>query len=80
MAWATTLLVHTDVLQTYGEGLKEQEPEDPPPKQTDKQNLAENPIPPNLPKSKLDNMPPNNGKDKMPPMERKLTNQLKQMR
>jgi hypothetical protein len=35
---------------------------------------------PNLPKSKLDNLPPNNGKDRMPPMERQPSDPLKQMR
>jgi hypothetical protein len=37
IARATTLLAHTDVLQTYEEGLHEQEPEDPLPKQTNQQ-------------------------------------------
>ena len=77
MARATTLLAHTGVLQTYEEGLKEQEPKDLPPKQTNQHKKAEKPITPNLSKSKLDNLPENKEKDKMPPMERQPSNPLK---
>ncbi len=44
--------------------------------QTEKQN----PIPSNLPKSKLHNRPPDKGKDKMSPLERQLPYPLKQAR
>jgi hypothetical protein len=66
MAWAATLLVYTEELQAYDEGRHEQEPKEPLPTQTNKQNLN----PPYLPKQKLDNLPPYKEKDKMPPMER----------
>jgi hypothetical protein len=51
--------------------MQEQEPEEspPPPQQTIQKKQAEKPIPPNLPKSKLDNLPQNKGKNNMSPME-----------
>jgi hypothetical protein len=68
MAWTTALLAHTSVLRAYDEDMQKQELEDLPPKKIDQQKQAENPIPSNLPKSKLDHLPQNKGKDKMPPM------------
>jgi hypothetical protein len=58
MNWATTLLAHTDVLQAYEEGLREQELEEPPPTHTEKQN----PDPATLPKTKPDNQTTGKGK------------------
>ena len=63
MAWAATILTHTDVLQAYEEGLQEQEMEEPPLKHTTKQ------IPqPTLPMTKPENQTAGKGKGKMPPM------------
>ena len=76
MVWATSMLTHTDVLQAYEEGIKEQEPEESLLTQTNKQSSN----PPNLAKNKLDNLPTCKRKDKMPPMERQLPDPLKQMR
>jgi len=80
MAWVTTLLAHIDVFWAYEEGMQEQEPEEPLPTQTNKQSHDENTMSPNSPYIKLDNLPLNNAKDKMPPTERHLPGPLKQMR
>ena len=68
VAWATTVMKRTDVLQAYEEGLQEQELEDPPHNQPDIQKQGKTPISPYSPKNTPDNQ--NKGKDKMPPMVR----------
>ena len=65
------MLAHTNVLEAYEEGLQEQEPE-PLPTHPYKQKQGANSIPLNSPKSKIDNLPPNKGKEKMPPLEWQL--------
>ena len=77
--WAITLLAHNDVLQTYEEGLQEDQEETPTPNNSHQQNKEQPPTPKTNPKTTPESS--NKGEDKkMPSMARATPDPLKQMR